>query len=279
MSTQSTVAPRPARRVSVPDIRARKGGEPIVSLTAYTAPMAKLLDPHCDLLLVGDSLGMVVYGMDTTLGVTLDMMINHGQAVMRGSSHALVAVDMPFGSYEESREAAYRNAARILQETGAQAVKLEGGRVMADTIGFLTARGIPVMGHVGLTPQSIQALGGFKAQGRSRADWAGIEGDLQAVCAAGAFCVVVEGVAEPLADRLTELATVPTIGIGASSRCDGQILVTEDMLGMTDRAPKFVRRFAGLGAAIGAAAQTYAADVRARRFPAAEHTYQMRSEG
>ncbi len=273
MSSQSEL-----KRVTVPDIRARKGGEPIVSLTAYTAPMARALDPHVDLLLVGDSLGMVVHGLDNTLGVTLDMMILHGQAVMRGARHALVIVDMPFGSYEESPQVAYRNAVQIMQETGCQGVKLEGGRIMADTIAFLTDRGIPVMAHIGLTPQSVQTAGGYKATGRSRSEWAGLEADALAVAQAGAFSVVLEGMAEPLAARVTELCPIPTIGIGASNRCDGQILVTDDMLGVNAWVPKFVERFANLDQAVTDAARTYAAQVKERRFPDQRHTYGMRPE-
>ncbi len=274
MSSQTDV-----KRVTVPQIRARKGQEPIVCLTAYTAPQARLLDPHVDLLLVGDSVAMVIHGMDTTIGVTLDTMILHGQAVMRGARKALVVVDMPFGSYEESPQAAYRNAAKVMRRTGCNAVKLEGGRTMADTIAFLTERGIPVMAHVGLMPQSVQATGGYKATGRSRSEWADIEADALAVAEAGAFSVVLEGVAEPLAARLTEVCPIPTIGIGASTKCDGQILVTDDMLGMNAWVPKFVRRFADLDTVIANAVEAYARDVKARAFPAPENTYQMRGDG
>ncbi len=266
------------RRFSVPDLMARKGGEvPLVTLTAYTARMAELLDPHCELLLVGDSLGMVLYGMDSTLGVTMRMMIDHGRAVVRGSRRALVAIDMPFGSFEEGPEQAFRNAARIIAETGAQAVKLEGGRTMAPTIRFLVERGIPVVAHIGLRPQSVNVLGGYQAQGRTRADWRPILDDAQAVAEAGAFATVIEGVAEPLARRITETVANITIGIGASAACDGQILVTEDMLGMFDRTAKFVRRYADLDGTIADAVARYAEDVRTRRFPADKETYGLKT--
>jgi 3-methyl-2-oxobutanoate hydroxymethyltransferase len=265
-----------SKRISVPDILTHKGGVPLVCLTAYDAVLANLMDPQVDLILIGDTVGMVVHGMKTTLPVTLDMMILHAKAVMRGTAHALVAVDMPFGSYEESPPQAFRNAARVLAETGAQAVKLEGGVRMAETVRFLTSRGIPVVGHVGLTPQCIQALGGFKAQGREQSQWPAIEEDARAVAEAGAFAVVLEAMAEPLAAKITAEIPVPTIGIGASSACDGQILVVNDMLGLTPRTPKFVRRYAHLGEEIASAVTAYAADVRARAFPGAEHTYAMK---
>jgi len=255
-------------------LRLRKGGVPIVCLTAYSTPQARLLDPHTDLLLVGDSLGMVVYGFASTLPVTLEMMIAHGAAVMRGAKRACVIVDMPFGSYQESPAQAFRNAARIMSETGCSGVKLEGGEVMAATIRFLAERGIPVLAHVGLLPQSVNALGGFRPQGRTEAEAARVIADGKAVAEAGAFAMVVEGTAEPVARRLTELVPVPTIGIGASPACDGQILVTEDILGIFDVfRPRFVKRYAELGGAISAAISAYAEEVRARRFPAPEHTY------
>lgn len=261
-------------RVSVPALRARKGGEPIVCLTAYTAPIARHLDPHVDLLLVGDSLGMVVYGFDSTLAVTLDMMIAHGAAVVRASRHACVVVDLPFGSYQESPQVAYRNAARVMSETGAQAVKLEGGAEMAETVAFLTSRGVPVMGHVGLLPQSVNALGGYKAVGRDPASAERIRADAQAIAEAGAFSIVIEGTMESLARQITEDVAVPTIGIGASPACDGQVLVTDDLLGLfSDFQPKFVKRYAQLGDAVGVAAAEYAADVKARRFPGPEHCF------
>ncbi len=258
-------------RRSVRDFR--KGGDPIVCLTAYTAPIAKLLDPHADILLVGDSLGMVLYGLPSTLAVSLDMMIAHGAAVMRGSERACVMVDMPFGSYQESPAQAFRNAARILAETGAAAVKLEGGVEMAETIRFLVSRGIPVCGHIGLMPQSVNASG-FRAQGRDEAELAGLRDDARAVAATGAFAMVIEGTYEAAARELTGLVDIPTIGIGASPACDGQVLVSDDMLGLfTDFTPRFVKRYANLAEDIGRAAESYAADVRARRFPGPEHCF------
>jgi 3-methyl-2-oxobutanoate hydroxymethyltransferase len=267
------------KRLTAPDIRARKGGEPIVSLTSYHAHTARLVDKYCDVILVGDSLGMVMHGLETTVPVTLDMMILQGRAVMRGSRHALVVVDMPFGSYEASKEQAFLSAARVMKETGCGAIKVEGGRRMAETIAFLVERGVPVMGHIGLTPQSINTIGSFRAQGRDQADWAPIEDDARAVAQAGAFSVVIEAVAEPLARRITETIPIPTIGIGGSVACDGQILVLEDMLGLSPRVPKFVRRYGELGPSIEAAIKGYAADVRSRAFPGPEHVYPMRSKG
>ena len=255
------------------DIRARKGGEPIVSLTAYTTPMAAMMDAHCDFVLVGDSVGMVLHGLRSTLGVTMEMMILHAQAVARGLSRAMMVVDMPFGSYEEGPEQAFRNAARLMAETGAAAVKLEGGVVMADTIAFLVARGIPVMAHIGLTPQSINTLGGYKVQGRGEAGEA-LLADAKAVSGAGAFAVVLEKVPEKLANEITRAVDIPTIGIGASAQCDGQILVVDDMLGLfTAFKPKFVKRYASLGEQGEAAIAAYAEEVRARTFPAAEHVF------
>ena len=264
------------RRLTAPDIRARKGGEPIVALTSYHAHTARLLDKHCDVILVGDSLGMVMHGLETTLPVTLDMMILQGRAVMRGSHHALVVVDMPFGSYEASKEQAFMSAARVLKETGCGAIKVEGGRRMAETIAFLVERGVPVMAHVGLTPQAINSLGGFRAQGRDPADWGPFEEDARAVAAAGAFSVVLEAMAEQLAARLTREIAVPTIGIGASAACDGQILVLEDMLGLSARVPKFVKRYTDLGPSIDKAVADYAREVRSRAFPTAEHVYPLK---
>jgi 3-methyl-2-oxobutanoate hydroxymethyltransferase len=266
------------KRLTAPDILARKGGAPIVCLTSYHAHTARVVDKHCDVILVGDSLGMVMHGMETTVGVTLDMMILQGRAVMRGSQRALVVVDMPFGSYEASKEQAFMSAVRVLKETGCGAIKLEGGIRMAETIGFLVERGVPVMAHVGLTPQSINVLGSFRAQGREEADWARIEQDALAVASAGAFSIVIEAVAEPLAKKLTGSVAIPTIGIGASPACDGQILVLEDMLGLSPRVPKFVKRYGELGPSIEKAVADYAAEVRARRFPAAEHTYPMKAK-
>jgi len=230
-------------RKSVPDIVAHKGQVPIVCLTAYTAPMARMLDPHVDLLLVGDSLGMVLYGFESTIPVTLDMMCLHGAAVMRGSHHALVVVDMPFGSYQESPSQAFHNAARVIKETGCQAVKLEGGRAMAPTVEFLVARGIPVMGHIGLMPQSVNTMGGYRARGRGDSEATAVMADAIAIAEAGAFSIVVEGVMEQLAEAITTRVTVPTIGIGASASCDGQVLVSEDILGLfAEFKPRFVKR-------------------------------------
>jgi 3-methyl-2-oxobutanoate hydroxymethyltransferase len=261
------------RRLAAPDIAARKGKTPIVCLTAYTTPQAEILDEHCDLLLVGDSVGMVVHGLPNTVGVTLEMMILHGQAVMRGSRRAMVVVDMPFGSYEGASEVAFDNAARVMKETGAQAVKVESGPHIAETVAYLVGRGIPVMGHVGLRPQSVLVEGGFRAKGRNAAERQSVLAEARATTEAGAFAVVVEGVAEDLAREITEVLDIPTIGIGGSAACDGQILVTDDMLGLFDWTPKFVRRYADLRAEIGRAAAAYADDVRARRFPSAAETY------
>ena len=268
-------AQAPIRRVTAPDIRARKGGEPVVSLTAYHAQTAALADPYVDFLLVGDSLGMVVHGFESTVPVPLDLMIMHTQWVMRGAKRALVVCDMPFGSYEESPEIAYRNAVRVMKETGCGAVKLEGGARMAATIRFLVERGIPVMAHIGLTPQMINVLGGFKTQGRQRAQWAAIEADARAVSEAGAFAVVLEAMADDLARVITAAIAIPTIGIGASAGCDGQILVMDDMLGLSPRVAKFVRQYGQIGAAIEGAIAAYASDVKARAFPGPEHTYSV----
>ncbi len=263
-------------RITVPEIRAHKHAKPVVCLTCYHAHTARLLDQHVDLILVGDSLGMVMHGLENTLGVTLDMMITHAKAVMRGSSHALVTVDMPFGTYEESPQVAFRNAARIIQETGATAVKLEGGTRMAETIKYLTERGIPVIGHIGLTPQMVHVKGGFHTTGRTKEEWPALEADARAVADAGAFAIVLEGMAEPLAAKITAEIAIPTIGIGASAACDGQVLVMEDMLGLNPNPPKFVRQYAQLGPAIEAAVNAYASDVRERRFPGAENVYPMK---
>jgi 3-methyl-2-oxobutanoate hydroxymethyltransferase len=269
--------PEPVRRLTVPALQARKQdgvtAEPLVMLTAYTARMAQLLDPHCDLLLVGDSLGQVIYGLDTTVRVTLEMMIAHGAAVVRGSYRSVVVIDLPFGSYEESPEQAFRTAARVLRETGAAAVKMEGGEAMAPTVRFLVARGIPVMGHVGLTPQAVNALGGYGARGRSAAEAAKIEADAGAIAGAGAFALVIEGVVEPLARAITAAVSCPTIGIGASPACDGQVLVIDDMLGMFERVPRFVRRFDTLHERVTAAAAHYARAVKDRSFPADTELY------
>lgn len=275
--------PEPVRRLTVPAIQARKvegvTAEPIVMLTAYTARMAQLLDPHCDMLLVGDSLGQVIYGLDTTVRVTLDMMIAHGAAVVRGSYRSVVVIDLPFGTYEASPEQAFATAARVLHETGAAAVKMEGGAVLAPTVEFLVKRGIPVVGHVGLTPQAVNALGGYGARGRSPAEAEKIAADARAIAAAGAFALVIEGVVEPLARAITADVGCPTIGIGASAACDGQVLVVDDMLGMFERVPRFVRRFDDLATRIGAAAAGYAAAVRDRSFPAEAELYRPARKG
>ncbi len=261
------------KRITAPDIRARKGGEPVVCLTAYDAPMAALMDRHCDLLLVGDSVGMVVHGLPNTVGVTLEMMILHGQAVMRGARRAMVVIDMPFGSYEGGREIAYENCARVMKETGAQAVKLESGPTVPETIAYLVQRGIPVMGHVGLRPQAVLTDGAFRARGRTEDERLRVMAEAEATADAGAFAVVVEGVAESLAREITEAIDAPTIGIGASSACDGQILVSSDMLGLFDWTPRFVRRYGTMREDVERALATYASDVRARRFPAEVETY------
>ncbi len=273
MSTQNDI-----RRLTAPDIFARKGGDPIVCLTSYHAHTARLVDKYCDVILVGDSLGMVMHGFESTVPVTLDMMILQGHAVMRGSKRALVVIDMPFGTYEASKEQAFMNAARVLKETGCGAIKVEGGTRMAETIGFLVERGVPVMAHIGLTPQSINTIGSFRAQGREETDWARIEADAIAVSEAGAFSVVIEAVAEPLARKLTAAVTIPTIGIGASVACDGQVLVLEDLLGLSPRVPKFVKRFGDIGPGIEKAVAAYASEVRARTFPGPEHTYAMKAK-
>ncbi len=277
-TSRANPTPAPMKRLTIPAIRQRKTGgvtaEPVVMLTAYTARQAQLLDAHCDLLLVGDSLGQVIYGLPSSVPVTLDMMANHGAAVVRGSYHAAVVVDMPFGAYEASPQQAFESAARLLKETGCAAVKLEGGAAMAETVAFLTARGIPVMGHVGLTPQAVNVLGGYNARGRSQAEADKIVADAKALDEAGAFAVVVEGVVEPIAIAVTKAVACPTIGIGASAQCDGQVLVTEDMLGMFDRVPRFVKRYEDIATTISGAAERYATEVRARSFPGIEQTYQ-----
>ncbi|MEO6226054.1 MAG: 3-methyl-2-oxobutanoate hydroxymethyltransferase [Sphingomicrobium sp.] len=276
-TSRATPSPVPGKRTTAPSIRARKVDgrteQPIVMLTAYTMRMAQLLDPHCDMLLVGDSLGQVIYGLPSTIPVTLEMMCAHGAAVVRGSWHALVGVDLPFGSYEASPEQAFVSAARVMQETGCAAVKLEGGEAMASTIEFVAARGIPVIGHVGLTPQSVNALGGYGPRGRNQLEASKIVADASAVARAGAFCIVVEGVMEEIATKVAQTVDVPVIGIGASAECDGQVLVTEDMLGLFERTPRFVKRYDDLASRIGAAAQSFAEEVSARSFPTADQTY------
>lgn len=272
-TSRANPTPAPMKRLTVPAIRARKGGAPLVMLTAYTVRMAQLLDPHCDLLLVGDSLGQVIYGLPSTVPVSLEMMAAHGAAAVRGSYHAVVVIDMPFGAYEKSPEQAFESAAWLLKQTGAAAVKLEGGQAMAPTVRFLVERGIPVMGHVGLTPQAVNLLGGYGARGRSAAEAAKITEDAVAVADAGAFAVVIEGVVEPIAVAITQRIACPTIGIGASAQCDGQVLVIDDMLGMFDRTARFVKRYESLAERIAAAVGAYAADVRARSFPGPEQVY------
>jgi len=277
-TSRANPTPAPMKRLTVPALRKRKvdgvTAEPIVMLTAYTARQAQLLDAHCDLLLVGDSLGQVIYGLPSSIPVTLDMMAAHGAAVVRGSYHAVVVVDMPFGSYEQSPQQAFESASRLLKETGAAGVKLEGGEAMAPTVEFLVNRGIPVIGHVGLTPQAVNVLGGYNARGRSDAEAAKIVADARALDEAGAFAIVVEGVVEPIAIEVTKAVACPVIGIGGSAQCDGQVLVTEDMLGMFERVPRFVKRYADLATTISEAAATYASEVRTRTFPGVEQTYQ-----
>ncbi|WP_375395198.1 3-methyl-2-oxobutanoate hydroxymethyltransferase [uncultured Sphingomonas sp.] len=275
-TSRANPTPAPMKRLTIPAIRRAKGKTPLVMLTAYTVRTAQLLDPHCDLLLVGDSLGQVVYGLPSTVPVTLDMMAAHGAAVVRGSYHAVVVIDMPFGSYEASPEKAFESAAWLLKQTGAAGVKLEGGTAMGPTVKFLSERGIPVAGHVGLTPQAVNALGGYGARGRTPEEAAKIVADGRAVAEAGAFALVVEGVVEPIAVELTRAVACPTIGIGASAQCDGQVLVAEDMLGMFERTPRFVKRFDDLAGRISAAVETYAADVRSRAFPGSDQVYAPR---
>jgi len=280
-TSRATPSPVPGKRTTVPSIRGRKvegrTEQPIVMLTAYTMRMAQLLDPHCDMLLVGDSLGQVIYGLPSTIPVTLDMMCAHGAAVVRGSWHALVGVDMPFGSYEESPEQAFASAAHVMKETGCAAVKLEGGEAMAETIAFLALRGIPVIGHVGLTPQAVNMLGGYGVRGREDIEAEKILADARSVAEAGAFVMVVEGVMEELATRIAKEVAIPVIGIGASAECDGQVLVTEDMLGLFERTPRFVKRYHDLAGEIAGAAQKYAEEVRSRAFPSADQTYRPKS--
>jgi 3-methyl-2-oxobutanoate hydroxymethyltransferase len=278
-TSRATPVAAPMKRLTVPNIRARKAqitagkGEPLVMLTAYTVRMAQLMDPHCDLLLVGDSLGQVIYGLPSTVPVTLEMMAAHGAAVVRGSYHSVVVVDMPFGSYEASPQQAFESAAFLMKQTGAAAVKLEGGVAMASTVAFLSQRGIPVMGHIGLTPQAVNALGGYGARGRSQEEASMIADDAQAIAGAGAFAIVIEGVVEPIAVEITRTIDIPTIGIGASAQCDGQVLVAEDMLGMFERVPRFVKRYGDMAGFVAQRVEEYAGEVRTRAFPTAEQTY------
>lgn len=280
-TSRATPTPKPRKRLTIPKIRDHKKDgetkEPLVMLTAYTARQAQLLDAHCDILLVGDSLGQVIYGLDSTVPVTLEMMANHAAAVVRGSYRSVVVVDMPFGSYESSKEKAFESASYLLKQSGAAAVKLEGGEAMAETVEFLNKRGIPVMGHVGLTPQAVNVLGGYAARGRSDAEAEKIVSDAKALDAAGAFAIVIEGVVEPIAIEATKSVSCPTIGIGASAQCDGQVLVTEDMLGMFERVPRFVKKYEDIAAMIDKTVERYAEEVRARTFPTADQTYQPKS--
>ena len=280
-TSRATPTPKPRKRLTIPKIRDHKKDgetkEPLVMLTAYTARQAQLLDAHCDILLVGDSLGQVIYGLDSTVPVTLEMMANHAAAVVRGSYHSVVVVDMPFGSYESSKEKAFESASYLLKQSGTAAVKLEGGEAMAETVEFLNKRGIPVMGHVGLTPQAVNVLGGYAARGRSDAEAEKIVSDAKALDAAGAFAIVIEGVVEPIAIEATKSVSCPTIGIGASAQCDGQVLVTEDMLGMFERVPRFVKKYEDIAAMIDKTVERYAEEVRARTFPTADQTYQPKS--
>jgi 3-methyl-2-oxobutanoate hydroxymethyltransferase len=272
-TSRANPTPAPMKRLTIPALRKAKGGTPLVMLTAYTVRTAQLLDPHCDLLLVGDSLGQVVYGLPSTVPVTLEMMAAHGAAVVRGSYHSVVIIDMPFGSYEASPEKAFESAAWLLKQTGAAGVKMEGGEAMAPTVRFLVERGIPVMGHVGLTPQAVNVLGGYGARGRTPEEAAKIVADAVAVAEAGAFSIVIEGVVEPIAIEITQKVACPTIGIGASAQCDGQVLVAEDMLGLFERTARFVKKFDDMAGRISAAVETYATDVRSRSFPGPEQTY------
>ena len=272
-TSRANPTPAPMKRLTIPALRKAKGGTPLVMLTAYTVRTAQLLDPHCDLLLVGDSLGQVVYGLPSTVPVTLEMMAAHGAAVVRGSYHSVVIIDMPFGSYEASPEKAFESAAWLVKQTGAAGVKMEGGEAMAPTVRFLVERGIPVMGHVGLTPQAVNVLGGYGARGRTPEEAAKIVADAVAIADAGAFSIVIEGVVEPIAIEITRTVACPTIGIGASAECDGQVLVAEDMLGLFERTARFVKKFDDMAGRISAAVETYAADVRSRSFPGPEQTY------
>ena len=280
-TSRANPTPQPMKRLTVPKIRAHKRDgkveEPLVMLTAYTARQAQLLDAHCDILLVGDSLAQVIYGLPSTIPVTLDMMANHAAAVVRGSYHAVVVVDMPFGSYEASKEQAFESAAYLLKQSGAAAVKLEGGEQMAETVAFLNQRGIPVMGHVGLTPQAVNVLGGYMARGRSDAEADKIVNDAEALDEAGAFAIVIEGMVEPIAIEVTKAVSCPTIGIGASAQCDGQVLVTEDMLGMFERVPRFVKKYEAIADVIEKTVAQYAEEVRERSFPGPDQTYQPKS--
>lgn len=265
-------------RISVADIQGHKNKpEPLVCLTAYSAPMAEILDPHCDLLLVGDSMGTALYGMENTLGVTLDMMIAHTKAVMRGSSRAFILADMPYGTYEGSPAAALENAKRLMGETGCSAVKLEGDGTLTSTVEYLVAHDIPVMAHIGLRPQMVVKEGGYKIKGKTKEQAQTLLSDAKDFEQAGAFCILIEGTIEPVSAMITREISLPTIGIGASPACDGQILVIDDMLGMLSTRPaKFVKHYGDLKNDIASMAAAYAAEVRARTFPAAEHVYTVK---
>jgi 3-methyl-2-oxobutanoate hydroxymethyltransferase len=262
------------KKITTVDLKAQKGGQPIVCLTAYTTPFARILDKYCDVLLVGDSLGMVLYGMASTLSVTLDMMINHGTAVVRGAEKACVIVDMPFASYQQSPAQGFASAARVMAETGCQGVKIEGGLEMAETVRFIVERGIPVMGHVGLMPQMVNAYGGYSCRGKTSESREKVIADALAIQKAGAFAIVIEGVVEDLAREVTEKLTIPVIGIGGSPSCDGQILVSEDMAGLfTEFKPKFVKHYGDLAGELEKAAKGYSEDVKARKFPGEENCF------
>jgi 3-methyl-2-oxobutanoate hydroxymethyltransferase len=260
-------------KITVPEIISRKNKQKISVLTAYTHPIAKILDGEVDMILVGDSLGMVLYGMDSTLTVTLDMMIEHGKAVTRAAKKSLVVVDMPFGSYQENPAQAFRNAARIISETNCQAVKLEGGVEMAETIRFLVDRGIPVVGHIGLEPQSFNVYGGYRIQGKDKNSEDSLIQDAKALEKAGCFAIVLEGIKKTAADKITKAIKIPTIGIGASVQCDGQVLVTDDMLGLFEQSPKFVKHYADIKKIILKAVKSYTTEVSSKKFPGEENCY------
>ena len=269
------------KRLTVRDIRKRKlsdvNQEPIVSLVCYTAQMAKLINNEVDVILVGDSLGMTIYGYENTLSVTLDMMINHGAAVVRSTDKPHIVVDMPFGSYEESPEFAFRSASRIMRETGAQSVKLEGGEEFADTIFFLSQRGIPVMGHIGLMPQRIQTLGGFFTQGKTDKESIKLMNDAKSISEAGAFSMVIEAIPEEVATDITRNIEVPTIGIGGGRNCDGQILVTHDILNLYgDFTPKFVKKYGNVDKNIVKAVKDYSQDVKKKKFPTKNNIFTIK---
>ncbi|MCI5049280.1 MAG: 3-methyl-2-oxobutanoate hydroxymethyltransferase [Rickettsiales bacterium] len=264
------------QRTSITKLKAMKGKEKIVSLTAYSAPMAALIDQHVDFITMGDSLGMVCYGMESTLPVRLEMMIDHGKAVVNATQHACILIDMPFGSYQQSKEAAFENAAHILQETNAQCVKLEGGMEMVETVDYLCARGIPVMAHIGLKPQHVQQMGGYKYQGKTDDAAKLMLKEALAFQDAGAFALLIEGTSESVSATITKKVAIPTIGIGASPACDGQVLVTEDMLGLFESTPRFVKEYASIRKTINKAVKQYASDVRDGSFPAEEHCFEVK---